>query len=290
MGAWGERNQNFSSKPHEAMTSCTRQPQDSEVLYPLPCMPSPPPIFINLSDIPPPPPARALYTMEDILIDIMDYRPSTKKEKSKSKSDDDDDDDDDVDDDVTALTGAPVTPSTSASSSPSLPSSTPPPTPPPPIARAAAIARRGSIRSGRMMGRLASSVPAEEEDDEEGGASPSTSSSSSGWRIPASRKSMRTRNPIRAIVDPIMAAEMARGGDDDEYPTTTARKDQISLAVSGCISPYQSLSTYIASVGRCHHPSIHPSIHPPSLVAPVSYTPSCLRRTHTHICIYIYLR
>ena len=290
MGAWGERNQNFSSKSHKAMTSsCMRQPlsRAREVpYYPLPCMPSPPPIFINLSDIPPPPPARALYTMEDILIDIMDYRPSPKKEKSKS-------DDDDDDDDVTALNGAPVTPSTSASSSPSLPSSTPPPTPPPPVAMAAAIARRGSIRFGGMMGRrLASSVPAEEEDDEEEGASPLTSpsSSSSGWRIPASRKSMRTRNPIRAIVDPIMAAEMARGGDDDEYPTTTARKDQISLAVSGCISPYQSLSTYIASVGRCHHPSIHPSIHPPSLVAPVSYTLSCLRRTHTHICIYTYLR
>jgi hypothetical protein len=94
---------------------------------------------------------------------------------------------------------------------------------------------------------------------------------------------MRTRNPIRAIVDPIMAAEMARGGDDDEYPTTTARKDQISLAVSGCISPYLSLS--LSRVSRCHHPSIHPS----SLVAPVSYTLSCLRRTHTHICIYIYI-
>ena len=218
--------------------------------------------------------------MEDILIDIMDYRPSPKKEKSKSVDDDDDNDD------VTALTGAPVTPSTSASSSPSLPSSTPPPTPPPPIAMAAIA--RGIRFGGSSFGRDEVDDD-EEEDDEEGGASPSTPPSSSGWRIPASRKSMRTRNPIRAIVDPIMAAEMARGGDDGEYSTTTARKDQISLAVSGCISP--SLSLSLASVGWCHHPSIHPSIYPSSLVAPVSYTLSCLRRTHTHICIYIiYLR
>ena len=158
--------------------------------------------------------------MEDILIEIMDYRPTPKKE------DFDDDDDDDDDDDVTAPTGATVTPPTSASSSPSLPSTSSPSTPPPTMMMMmmAAIAPR-SIRLGGL-GRLAS-VPA------------SSSSSSCLWRIPASRKSLRTRNPIRAIVDPIMAAEMARSdmidGDDDKSTTTTttAGKDQISLAVSG---------------------------------------------------------
>ena len=208
--------------------------------------------MISLSDPPPPPPQRALYTMEDIAIDIMDCRLTPKKKE-------------DFDDDALL-----VTPSTSASSSPSLPSSTPPPAPPPPVAMSA-IDARGGIRFGGM-GRLAS-VPASsfgrdevdgEDDEGDAPSSSSTSSSSSGggWRIPASRKSMRTRNPIRAIVDPIMAAEMARSSDDGESTTAAPRKDQISLAVSGsCISISLSLSRVR---------SVSPSIHPSSLVAPYS--------------------
>lgn len=44
------------------------------------------------------------------------------------------------------------------------------------------------------------------------------------WTCPASEKSLRTTNPIRAIVDPIVASTLGQERDDG--------KDHISLAVS----------------------------------------------------------
>ena len=46
------------------------------------------------------------------------------------------------------------------------------------------------------------------------------------WVAPASRKSLRTYNPIRSIVDPIMATSIKCGKERGDG------KDQISLAVS----------------------------------------------------------
>lgn len=45
------------------------------------------------------------------------------------------------------------------------------------------------------------------------------------WKCPASEKSLRTTNPIRAIVDPIVASLAGEKERDDG-------KDHISLAVS----------------------------------------------------------
>ena len=138
-----------------------------------------------------------------------------------------------------------ATPATSTSSSPSLPSSTPPPddvhfffghlnddenyiiddvigtTP-------------TSINSSAIQ----SSSSCCQVDDEQ-------ATIKSLWRVPASKKSLRTRNPIRAIIDPIMAAastassvknckgegEIANQQDDDD-DDDDGGKDQISLAVS----------------------------------------------------------
>lgn len=47
---------------------------------------------------------------------------------------------------------------------------------------------------------------------------------SAGWSCPASQKSLRTTNPIRAIVDPIVASSLGKERDDG--------KEHISLAVS----------------------------------------------------------
>ena len=49
---------------------------------------------------------------------------------------------------------------------------------------------------------------------------------SSSWVAPASMKSLRTHNPIRAIVDPIMSSSLKSGKERGDG------KDQISLAVS----------------------------------------------------------
>ena len=52
----------------------------------------------------------------------------------------------------------------------------------------------------------------------------------SSWVAPASKKSLRTHNPIRAIVDPIMASSIKSGVERGDG------KDQISLAVSISLS------------------------------------------------------
>jgi hypothetical protein len=171
---------------------------------------------------------------------------------------DDLNDDDDRSSSTTAsIRDDALTPSTSASTSPSLPPDSPPSASPPP-----AMLGGGCIRyeRRRLLGRLAS-VPASysfqcEDDDDADDDDDETSSWSSShkcWKIPASRKSHRTRNPIRAIVDPIMAAEQARmrrdardGNDcDNDNDATTAGKDQISLAVSFCRSDLCPLSCVI---------------------------------------------
>ena len=93
-----------------------------------------------------------------------------------------------------------TTPSTSASSSPSLPPSTPPSDVPP----------------------LTSTSHSNTTED----AADANSQEESAWVAPPSKKSLRTHNPIRAIVDPIMASSIKCGKERGDG------KDQISLAVS----------------------------------------------------------
>jgi len=92
-----------------------------------------------------------------------------------------------------------TTPSTSASSSPSLPPSTPT-NDVPPLTNAS---RSSSTENGF-----------------------DATSQESAWVAPPSKKSLRTHNPIRAIVDPIMANSIKCGKERGDG------KDQISLAVS----------------------------------------------------------
>jgi hypothetical protein len=148
-----------------------------------------------------------------------------------------------------------ATPATSATSSPSLPPSTPPP---------------NDIRF--IFERLNANIDDDYNDNEPGGTTSTattitvstlTSSATTNvnakaavaaavsnanlvndkyntnslWNIPASKKSLRTRNPIRAIVDPIMAAaassaaKVASSGTSDNNDHGGG-EDQISLAVS----------------------------------------------------------
>ena len=147
-----------------------------------------------------------------------------------------------------------ATPATSATSSPSLPPSTPPP---------------NDIRF--IFERLNANIDDDCNDNEPGGTTSTattitvstlTSSATTNvnakaaaaavsnanlvndeirtdplWNIPASKKSLRTRNPIRAIVDPIMAAaassaaKVASSGTSDNNDHGGG-EDQISLAVS----------------------------------------------------------
>ncbi len=148
-----------------------------------------------------------------------------------------------------------ATPATSATSSPSLPPSTPPP---------------NDIRF--IFERLNANIDDDCNDNEPGGTTSTattitvstlTSSATTNvnakaaaaavsnanlvndeirtdalWNIPASKKSLRTRNPIRAIVDPIMAAAAASSAakvassDTSDNNDLGGGKDQISLAVS----------------------------------------------------------
>ena len=147
-----------------------------------------------------------------------------------------------------------ATPATSATSSPSLPPSTPPP---------------NDIRF--IFERLNANIDDDCNDNEPGGTTSTattitvstlTSSATTNvnakaaaaavsnanlvndkyntnslWNIPASKKSLRTRNPIRAIVDPIMAAAASSAAkvassDTSDNNDLGGGKDQISLAVS----------------------------------------------------------
>ena len=65
----------------------------------------------------------------------------------------------------------------------------------------------------------------DDDDDNNNGPNEETRHSSC-WVAPASKKSLRTHNPIRAIVDPIMASSIKSGVERGDG------KDQISLAVS----------------------------------------------------------
>ncbi|KAL9186669.1 hypothetical protein ACHAXT_005907 [Thalassiosira profunda] len=100
------------------------------------------------------------------------------------------------------------TPTTSASSSPSLPPASPPAVDLPPC-------------FAQLHGTAASSVS----------SAPDDASGCKGvkeekaWTAPASRKSLRTHNPIRALVDPIMASSIESGKERGDG------KDQISLAL-----------------------------------------------------------
>lgn len=65
------------------------------------------------------------------------------------------------------------------------------------------------------------------------------STTNSLWEVPASKKSLRTRNPIRAIVDPIMAAAASSSASATKEELSSSAdtckddvKEQISLAVS----------------------------------------------------------
>mmetsp|Transcript_13610 Transcript_13610/g.29607 ORF Transcript_13610/g.29607 Transcript_13610/m.29607 type:complete len:556 (-) Transcript_13610:148-1815(-) len=92
-----------------------------------------------------------------------------------------------------------VTPATSASSSPSLP-----PTNPPPHVHVPSCFEQ-------LNGTTITTTACEEGER--------------SWVAPASRKSLRTHNPIRAIVDPIMATSIKSGEERGDG------KDQISLAL-----------------------------------------------------------
>jgi len=135
----------------------------------------------------------------------------------------------------TSSTTTAATPATSATSSPSLPPATPPPNDDP-----------------FDFERLNSNIDDDYDDCDRPAATTSTtiavsthtsiitnndqSGTNSLWRVPASRKSLRTRNPIRAIVDPIMAAAAAAATKEAPSASSdnngSSAKDQISLAVS----------------------------------------------------------
>ena len=80
------------------------------------------------------------------------------------------------------------------------------------------------------------------------------------WVCPASEKSLRTTNPIRAIVDPIVASSLGHERKDG--------KDHISLAVSSALHGYSMtrgnnfLTFRFSSAGRSYSqwtPSTLPS-------------------------------
>ncbi len=138
-----------------------------------------------------------------------------------------------------------MAPATSATSSPSLPPSTPPP---------------DDVRFD--FERLNSNIDDDYDHCHMPAATTSTAitvsthssnttnndESSTNWRVPASRKSLRTRNPIRAIVDPIMAAAAAAAATNEASSASSdnngsGAKDQISLAVS-----YWFISKFASSV------------------------------------------
>jgi hypothetical protein len=202
--------------------------------------------------------SKAPYAMEDDnnIIVVMTADQIMMMEKRRMPSDETDDGG------TTSTTVDDLTPSTTASHSPFLPPSNTPMSSPPPKMLGGGGGEGGecTIRyEGRrhLLDRLGS-VPSSyflhgNDDDEEEASSCSSSSSFRKWRIPASKKSQRTRNPIRAIVDPIMAAEQSRmrgdgGGNADGG--TTVEKDQISLAVS----PRCCISCVFASVFIPRHP------------------------------------
>ena len=96
-----------------------------------------------------------------------------------------------------------ATPATSASSSPSLA-----PSPHPAVPSLVRLVDDSESASGH---RVDAGEPEPEEE---------------AWTVPASSKSRRTHNPIRAVVDPIVASSVKSGRERGDG------KDQISLAVS----------------------------------------------------------
>jgi len=136
-----------------------------------------------------------------------------------------------------------VTPSTSASSSPALSSSTPP--------------HDVNVPScfEQLNGTLSASFP------------PTTITTATlqdnevSWVAPASRKSLRTHNPIRAIVDPIMANSIKSGEERGDG------KDQISLAL-GDPTAYGNLPPCPAIIS-----AITKAIQSPSMAA--GYVNAC---------------
>ena len=109
--------------------------------------------------------------------------------------------------------GVNITPATSTSSSPALPPS---------------LAPTDVDDEPLKLTSLdtASSISVESDADI---GDTTNSSPLSSWVAPASSKSLRTHNPIRAIVDPIMANSIKCGKERGDG------KDQISLAVSKTI-------------------------------------------------------
>lgn len=66
---------------------------------------------------------------------------------------------------------------------------------------------------------------------------PDNEDSNDTWMCPASAKSLRTTNPIRAIVDPIVASSVKSGEERGDG------KGQISLAVSDVASSEELINT-----------------------------------------------
>ena len=113
-------------------------------------------------------------------------------------------------------TASSSTPATSTSSSPYLqPSSSPH------IPSGFALQLNNAISSGDLE---------EDSSNDNNNAASSLSSCNSVIASPASQKSLRTHNPIRAIVDPIMAHSIKCGKERGDG------KDQISLAVSMAVN------------------------------------------------------
>ena len=110
------------------------------------------------------------------------------------------------------------TPATSASSSPALSSTTP----------------NEDFVNEMFFQELNVSSSKEEiihdYDDDDNNNGTNEEKRHSSWVAPASKKSLRTHNPIRAIVDPIMASSIKSGVERGDG------KDQISLAVSISLS------------------------------------------------------
>jgi len=142
-----------------------------------------------------------------------------------------------------------ATPSTSASSSPSLPPSTPPPDDGRFIFEHLSNNISDDLNGYGQASTTTTATtitlsPSHTSTTANAMTAPSTTTinindeiaTSSVWKVPASKKSLRTRNPIRAIVDPIMAAAASSATKEELSSSADSCKDdvkeQISLAVS----------------------------------------------------------
>ena len=145
------------------------------------------------------------------------------------------------------------TPATSASSSPALSSTTP---------------NEDFVNEMCFEELNVSSIKEEipihdDDDDDDNNNGANEEKRHRSWVAPASKKSLRTHNPIRAIVDPIMASSIKSGVERGDG------KDQISLAVSISLS----ITPCSFHFFECRS---SPVLH---------------QRTSTHImCIFLYTR